>query len=202
MRFTSQGLNQLLIGVVFLLGIAHSANAAIITRKITFSGNEIVASPGPGTPPYSTVNGVFELTIDDSVSQIDGTTAGLVQTSFNIPLDGPTGFIWNHDVLGGFLILGGMNNLVNGVNGGNDFLFLITNFLSPNPTPGFFVYTSTIDPNNGFVNNTPLDLVITDVPSAIPEPEAWLLLLMGFGIVGAVTRTRLGKGTPSLIECR
>lgn len=57
-------------------------------------------------------------------------------------------------------------------------------FASPTLLPGNFVLTGFNDPARTF------SLSVSAVGTAVPEPRTWLLMLLGFGLVGGALRTR------------
>ncbi len=58
---------------------------------------------------------------------------------------------------------------------------------------------STIDPGGGVGNAGRATLVVSGAPSsAVPEPAAWVMMILGFGLVGSTLRRRVATRVSAL----
>jgi hypothetical protein len=175
---------------VMIAAALSPAYGATIVRNVEFSAENFTAGVGQTLSPYSSVQGYFTIALDDSSSVLTTTSIGLSNVMLNIPLDGPLTYIWNHDALDGFLIVGGFANGANQIDGtfSNDVLLLIFGFLTDAPLAGAVIYSSTLAPVNSFRSQDPAQLAFSAVQSAVPEPYTWTMLIFGFGLVGILRR--------------
>jgi hypothetical protein len=71
----------------------------------------------------------------------------------------------------------------------------VTFDLNPGDTYGFYIHTGDSTEGAGTIT---FRLTSSSLPSAVPEPTVWSMLLMGFGSVGAALRRRraVGRAVP------
>lgn len=62
--------------------------------------------------------------------------------------------------------------------------------LDPNDTTAFVTGLTFSQPGDVTVTQTPFTVFVPDGNGAVPEPAAWAMLIVGFGLVGGVARRR------------
>lgn len=186
---------NLLISAAILALSASGAQAALVSKVVTFSANTFQIGSGVDPAPVDPVTGSFTITLDDATDYTD-TTAGIALNSLNIVLGSALSFNYDHTTdrleVGG--ISGGANIIFFNPST-NDFWLFINDFLSGTPLFDQVGYTQTaVSSNNLFytVNQTG-SVTVQDAPSPVPLPAALPLLggaLLGMGAFGIRHRRR------------
>ena len=164
-------------GALFAALLLCTASAQAAEYKLTFTASDftltwiqapqnlvtgaITYSAATASDPWTAVTGI-ELTI-----------AGHTYSSAEV------GFI-SYDY--GAQYVGGQVNGVDDARGGtNDFLLGVA--------PGYFSFMYVSDQSFGFFQPRNLSISVAEV-SAVPEPETYVMLLAGLGLLGVATRRR------------
>jgi hypothetical protein len=165
-----------------LLG-ATAASATVTTRLYTVTAFGFQNSFG--TPvPVDPVQVTFRLTLDPTFRTFE-TETGIVLVASNFPIDGDLSFEYLDPALGDTLIVGGsVSGLYAQLPGANDFILDLRNVAGGDPTFGSLAYRQT-GVVGGFRSSTG-SVSVTEVP----EPAAWALVLVGFGMAGSALRRR------------
>lgn len=184
--------SQLTLAAAFALSGAMAADAATITKVVSFSGNSFVdQSLNPGLAPVDPVTGQFTITLDPSATVTD-VTSGITLNSLNIVLDSALAF--NYDQPLDRLEVGGIQTGANTVQfdpSTNDFWFFVNGFLSGTPLFDQIGYSQTsVSRNNLFftLNQTGSVTVSDPAPSPVPLPAAFPLLLGAFASLTLLRR--------------
>lgn len=162
-----------------VLATAPAAQAALITQSFAFTASNYTRSFGDGSvAPVDPAGFIFTVTFDNSQTY-EMETAGLTFAS-NVPYAATFAYNPASDIL----VLATFASSSSCSNPANSFCNFIGSFsTSPNvilaqqstSTGGYWV-AQTITPG--------ADL------GGVPEPDAWAMLLLGFGALGATLRRR------------
>ena len=176
-----------------------AANSATVTETYDFTFGTFVDSGGSLQPPITTISGSFTLTFDPDVSV---TGVGLTTNSFSADLFGPPFYYAVFPASGVDplrLAIGDVQSSPGNAYYGADNFGM--GLVLPTPeTPELWpcnAYGSTCGPVAGYVagytsSAHPDDLWVATSGSvtAVPEPEAWRLMLVGFAGLGIAGRNR------------
>jgi len=165
-----------------LLGASVSTKAAVIDGSFTATSFIILS---PGTPVDA--QGSFSLDVDQQSLQVDlasfnATIGGTAYTLADVGLQ-PLG--------GALFVLGTVTPVVGNVGPGTPSFYLVFN-VSPlaltvstaSQVPSPFVYA---DAAGGEFASLDAE-VTTNSPGSVPEPASWLMMLVGFAVVGGAIR--------------
>ncbi len=179
------------------LGLAAPAAAANFTFQYTLlePGN-VVTGSFSGDRAGNSVTNISNIAIALNGTSFSGTVNAYGYTGYNGP-SGPNSTQVDNFVLGGAIV---------------SFNALESNFLFMNTLPGietdddvFYIFPwsngganqvatqirlNGVSPNQYNGNLIPQNWSLTEVTAGVPEPATWLMLLTGFGLVGAVSRRR------------
>jgi hypothetical protein len=172
--------------LVFGAAISSPANAGPITEQFDFTVPTLQAGA-----PISPVTGSFTVTFDPLVDSGSFTSAGLVVNSLNLPVL-PVGFqYFAGPINGGTMVFGGTVNGSNDALGTDDFILTILQAASLTPSATFFQYTTA----NGLGFNAvgAINLKVTPVVAAVPEPFTMSMFAAGLLGLGASRRRRLSR---------
>jgi hypothetical protein len=176
---------------VVLAAMTASANAGTIERTfdVTASGFSFLGG-GPGTPAaIDPVEMNFTLIWNPSVA-IGATTSGLTINSFTLP-NPPYSSAFASDGAGTLTIA--TLPFVDGCsNPASTYCFFISDPTSANPTVGSFEQLTSSD---GFWLSDTVTVTAGAI-EAVPEPSTWALMLIGFGGMGWLLRSR--RRTPAV----
>ena len=179
-------LHMLYIGAL-IGGISSTrADAASIFRNFSINASDFVFDYGPTSPPpkedvflHFTV--AFHNTLD-----ISATNAALIVNSFNLPSSVQYAYNKEFDQ---FIIA--TDPFVNGCAlPANSFCGVIDKVSSLNPSLRFFEQVTTA---GGIATSRKFSFHVTEA-GVVPEPATWLMIIAGFGMVGAAVRQqKLGR---------
>jgi len=181
-----------------LLAVGN-AQAAVVTQTYHFTlGNFFDIADAPVAPPISSISGAFTVTFDTDLYVQDGLTV-VVNSLNGVSVDSPIGYtFWPAG--GGYpayLSLGGLESTSEFINGGTNDFTLSLKFTDPaspqlaicddgyacGSAPGATIasgYTRAGSPDSYWLAGSG--------SVAVPEPGAWALMLLGFGVSGAALR--------------
>ena len=201
---SAQGVNELkkiLLAAVAAVGLAGSANAAVITlQSVTSNGpnNNTFSYQGTLGPDEGLRSG-DRLVIYDFAGYIAGSifspSANVVASTENSSGDPVTpGFNDDPNITNlVFTYTGPDFRNENGPFAPLDFNGLgARSTFSGTGVDAFFTLTTKNNPNGapGGSNTPVFTLGSVTVPNAVPEPATWAMMLSGFGLLGAATRRR------------
>jgi len=199
-----KGLIAPLCAGALIAAVSTPAAASVVTETYAFSLTNFVDVGTLAVPsPLATITGSFTITFDPDV-YVDNATAGLVVNYLNGPsVDSQIGFT-NVPAGGGrpdFLAIGGIANDADFIAfGTNDFALTLKFF---NPALAQLAlcsdgYGCGTAPSTAIASGYTLvgfpDSAWIPVTGAIPEPGAWILMLLGFSVIGASLRRSSGAG--------
>ena len=183
-----------------------AAQAAIVTQTYHFTLSnffDIAASPVP--PPIGSISGAFTVTFDTDLYVQNGLSV-VVNSLNGVSVDSPIGYtFWPAG--GGFpayLSIGGIESTSEFINGGTNDFALSLKFTDPalpqlalcddgyacGSAPG--ATTASGYTRAGFSDSYWL-AGTGRVGPGVPEPAAWALMLLGFGLSGAALRGRVRR---------
>ena len=186
-------MNKLLVGALLAATLPAAANAATIVSEnfesgpgaFTLNGNVSLATGATYSGCCGTPN-----TTDNTFVAFGGGNAPsgtLMSTTFNTVLGSIYTVNFDFGALGGgseplTFSVAGQNFTVNPV-ANNNIVF----------TAGSFTFVGTggvtsLDVVSGGVDNVDAIVDNISIAGAVPEPAAWALMILGFGIVGGVLR--------------
>jgi hypothetical protein len=181
------------------LFIAGSAQAAVVTQTYAFTLGDFVDTVSPANAaPISSITGSFTVTFDTDFELHDGTSV-TVNSLNGVTVDSPIGYtFWPAG--GGypaFLSIGGLADGAEFINAGNDFT-LSLKFTDPSHphlalcSDGYDCGLATGSLASGYtVQGLPDHYFVANSGGvSVPEPAAWALMLLGFGLSGAALRSR------------
>jgi hypothetical protein len=176
-----------------------SAQAAVVTQTYYFTlGDFFDIAAIPVAPPISSISGAFTVTFDTDADVQDGLTV-VVDSLNGVSVDSPIGYtFWQAG--GGYpayLSIGGTQSTSQFINGGTNDFSLSLKFTNPampelaicddgyacGSAPGTTIasgYTRIGSPDSYWLAGSG--------SVSVPEPAAWALMLLGFGVSGAVLR--------------
>ena len=161
--------------------MASSASAAIITKTFDFTAHSFGASNGVAAP-VNPVIGSFTVTFDDAIDA-GAKTTGITVNSLNIGVASAVGYTFFSET--NSLVIGGIRASILGVSSGfDDFWLSIDNASHADHQYNNFMYTQA--GTQGFWQTT----AFGDLPSAVPEPATWAMMITGFGLAGTAIRRR------------
>lgn len=171
------------ISAAALMATASSASAAVITRTFEFSAHSFAASAGSYAPPVDPVVGSFTIQFDDAADVTDA-TSGITLNHLNIVLGSAIAYNYmaGFDVLEIGVAEGGGASVIYG--GMNDFFLRISNASSDNPM--FLLAAYSQAPTDAIWWTSSFETL----PSAVPEPATWAMMIAGFGMTGTAIRRR------------
>jgi hypothetical protein len=175
---------------------AGAAKAALVNDLVTFTGLGITSAFGQEVPT-DPVFGSFTITFDPTLTHVDQ-TVGITLKSLNITVDSALSFDYSPTgnthgdadelVVGG--LQDGADKALISPTVFNDFILHILTY-SSTPTFQQVLYTTTsATPNtNLFFTDLPASgtgsvTVTPIIPSAVPEPSTWAMMLAGFAGLG------------------
>lgn len=171
------------IAAAGLLGAASPASAALIELSFDFSASDFSGS----AVPYDPVTGSLVFTFDNSTN-IGATTVGLTISGFTLPSSYTPQYTYYAP--GDTIAFSHSPHPFGcGQDEGYDSFCTFIYDASTNPHMTFFYYGSTLSSNIHSARSIQYDASVT-TPGAVPEPSAWVLMIVGFGAVGASLRWR------------
>ena len=178
-------------GAIALL-LSFPANAASVSKLVTFDASGITAFLNPPVP-VDPVTGSFDITFDPTQNYTDA--AGITSPSINIAVN--YSWVFNYDSTTGNLTVGGDYGSAGAgcgppvTNAGcvqispptNDFILDVSAFLMPAQSFSAFYYVQTTGFYGGTDNNVggTRTLDVVDAPSQTPLPAALPLFATGLG---------------------
>ena len=178
----------LLIAAAIAASSSSAASAALISQTYDFTAGPFTTADN-GTAPVQTVTGSLSLTFDDNLTVVDQTGVTVNNLSLNFQTPVLYSYFASNNVLAfrstNFGFSGGLPN--RDVNG---FFMTIRNATSIDPLNfnGTFAY-SRVGFNDTASTRT-LIFGVGNVPGAVPEPATWMMMLMGFGLIGGTMRRK------------
>lgn len=188
--------NQPLLGAgdaSTIASLALSAGVLTLAGDLTATNGVVLGGAGLLVGDFGTLTG--------NVDATGGTIGGTLSILGDVVLGAPSTVLFNiyspgvfdQIAINGNATLGG--NLVidiGGYNGATDVAFDLLTFDSR--TPGSMFDSWSVGELNGAVtslvySDTGVLLQIRSI-AAVPEPETWAMLILGFGMVGGAMRTR------------
>ncbi len=190
-RFKGACLKRVLTVAAALFLSTTSAQAATIDLSFNLTATGFVQSfPGqPQVAPVPVVTGQYRFVFDNS-SDINATTNGLTATGLNLPSPSFFAYQANGDILSvGTRVSPGS---FSGSPGTDGYGFFIFNASNANFSVPYFNYTSTAAGGtyDGF------DITLSPPNNAVPEPDAWVMMIFGFGIIGHAMRRKRKSRPP------
>jgi PEP-CTERM motif len=175
-------MRTLTLAMLASVAFAAPVEAATIVRTFDFTGSDIARLFGTDPIPVSDVFLSFTVEFDPLLAYTNQ-TSGIVLNSVNLPLGSAFGFSYD-PLVNQFLTVGGLANNTNGSStANNDFVLGINNSAGASPTVLSFSFTTAGAPGSLFRS---FDNVLS--VTAVPEPATWLMMIVGFGAVGASIR--------------
>lgn len=164
---------------------ASGAQAAVISKTVTVIATDFYKFVNGGrSTKVSEFRFVFDLTFDDTIATTNS-SAGLTVKSINIDVGTP--IVYDYETTYHSLIIGGRADGANAVtNTKKDFYVQIFPFARE---PVYFNDVVYADKKNSWQANS-VTVTYADPAAAVPEPQAWTLLIAGFVAVGAALRKR------------
>lgn len=180
------------------LALAASPSHAAIIIDIIQVDNDVVAT-GSGTfntfglatnATFPGLNGAIRA--DHAIIRVGTGSETLYQF-----LSGPGSFGTSDSILSATSSSGD----IFGLNGSSGIMFLPTNYVSGSMLNGSSTFggqslSSLALISGSYVFSSPFDTVTVNIRSAlsaVPEPSTWLMIIAGFGLVGASLRSRVRK---------
>lgn len=178
---------------------AGTAHAAVVTQTYHFTlGNFFDIADAPVAPPIGNISGAFTVTFDTDLYLQDGLSV-VVDSLNGVSVDSPIGYtFWPAG--GGFpayLSIGGIESASEFINGGTNDFVLSLKFTDPG-LPQLAIC------DDGFACGSASGATIASGYTragfsdsywlagsgsvGVPEPAAWALMLLGFGVSGAALR--------------
>ena len=178
----------LLIAAAIAASSSSAASAALISQTYDFTAGPFGTSEG-GIVPVQTVTGSLSLTFDDSFTVVDQTGVTVNSLSLNFLSPVLYSYFASDNVLAfrstNFGFAGDLPN--KNVNGFSMTIRDATS-IDPSKLTGTFAYSRV-----GFNDTASTRNVIfgvANVPGAVPEPATWMMMLMGFGLIGGAIRRK------------
>ena len=162
---------------------ATQASATVITKTFAFK-----LSGFPTGAPYDPVKGKATITFDPTVDTVDDTSD--ITLSIDIPIGTPGGsyITADHEMFIGSENCGGVGSVCYNQ---DDFLVTIID-APPFPPGGAAVH----DGEYGSSTHATQVWDASDATAAVvPEPAAWGMMILGFGLLGGASRTRRSAAT-------
>ena len=183
------------IAVSALTLFATGVSASPITKTINFSASNFYDVLGNSPTPFDPVVGSVTLTFDPAAPPVSNVTTGITLNSLNMPLDSPIAFSTNFDAISGvndILFIGGLHGGANGALAGEyDFLLSLLELSTAAPRVGDLYYkVANKLPDIFFSRKQQVTIVSGKTTSPCPEPATWTTMILGFGMLGAITRRR------------
>lgn len=154
------------------LSITAAAEAAVVTTDYTFTSS---AGSGTFSIDFDNVSQSYSLSAFDFLL---GSTSFDTSNTGILTLGSPPSVVGAQ--LGG--TVSGVN-VLDGTGTNDDFSFAV--IFAANPTIISMVYQLAGTQGTFFS-----DVTISEVPSAVPEPATWAMMLIGLGAIGLATRRR------------
>ena len=195
-------MKKLLLGAMLAAIVPSTANAAVLFSEnfesgsgaFTLSGNAVLANGATYNPCCGTPNDTSNTFVAFGGGNLP---SGLASASFNT-VAGST-----YTVKFDYAALGGGSEPLTFTVAGQSFTF---NPVANNAivfTPGSFTFTGTggssslVVTSGGFDN---VDAIVDNISlaGAVPEPAAWALIILGFGVIGGALRR--GKPTRAAMK--
>ena len=187
MNIISKKINFIFIVLSTMLIFPESGRGSVIVRTYNFSAINFFGQRNIDNTPNNFVTGSFTLTFDDQ-SETFFQDFNIVTNNLSIPSESITSFVYSPFGNGSFLIGGSLSspNVIS--TGTDDFLLSFDNALTEIPTFSSFVYA-----RNGFQDgyeSTTGAVTTGDRLPIIPEPDVWVMLIVGFVTAGMSIRFR------------
>lgn len=167
------------------------ALATTITRTYTFAFEDFTPNNPGIAAPVDPLEGSFTVTFDPTVA-VNDATAGLTVNSLDLP--NVDHFAFSYTPLGELVlgaVIGPGDNSASVSWGTNDF---VLGFLHPLDTPVGASAFYTVAGVNNVWSSQQGTVSARDGAPGVPEPSSWLLMVVGFGALGAGLRRREGQG--------
>ena len=202
------------LGAVLSLSIAGTANAVVINISGTANGEQTggadcgVACQGPLINPVQVTFAAGTYTFYDAFNPVTGLAPGALYDAWNFQAGNPHAWAWHWKAL--------LDDGAGGstINPGNYANYILLDIDRRNPEDTFATEAeaaafgaNTPPPTLTFTQTTTVNFVVNDyflednaggvslttearVPSGVPEPAAWALMIGGFGVAGLSARRR------------
>jgi hypothetical protein len=190
--------------LVAAMVVGGQAQAATVTRSYSITASKFTSFANE-VPPFGSFSADLVLTYDDAVSGYFGAPTQFRVTTDGRVNDGPFAAV----PAAGYFLPDGMRNTPRAVIGGalnganvmlpfTDDFFISFDGYKPDYASVSFVTAAT---RAGMIS---LDARVreTTVPAAVPEPATWLMLVTGFGAIGAALRRRKPRLTTTALDAR
>jgi hypothetical protein len=181
-----------------------AAQAAVVTQAYHFTlGNFFDIADSPVAPPISSISGAFTVTFDTDFYLQNGLTV-VVNSLNGVSVDSAIGYTFWPAVAGSpaYLSIGGIESAAEYINGGTNDFTLSLKFTDPalpalaicdddyscGSAPGTTIasgYTQRGSPDSYWLARSG--------SIGVPEPAAWALMLLGFGVTGAALRGQVRR---------
>jgi hypothetical protein len=181
---------------VMALGVAGSAQAALITRTFDLTASDFQLLIGSGfSNAIDPINIKFTVTFDNSVDVTQATT-GLTVLNHTLAHPLTYSYISQADIfsIGMLAHGGGCSSFGQGERG----CYGINAATSANPIFARALQAITSGSRADVYSARNLGLTFTNGPGggpngAVPEPASWALMIAGFGLVGGALRNAKGR---------
>ena len=174
-------------GAALVVAMAGAASAATITKTYSFAGTGFVGFYLNTPPPIDPLIGSVTVTFDPTQFATNETN-GITVDSSNFSLGSAISF--NYNPWSDQIIFGGANISTIAVGPGtDDFALDILHATSAAPQYHTAIYTRASTPGEVWAGPLSFRSAVPTV-DAVPEPQTWALMLLGFGSAGVMLRRR------------
>ena len=181
------------------LGVAAPAMAANYTFNYTLLEGGVVNGSFSGNQTGNLITGISNIAVSYNGTPFDGTISAYGYAGYNGP-GGPnntalTDFVLNaatvsfDPLLNNFIFI----NRIIGSGPENDTFYIIPWTNGGNNQVATQVRLDGSSPNFYNGNYLPQNWSVSEVTAGVPEPASWAMLMIGFGVVGGMTRARSRK---------